>query len=1375
MLIPGVSVTGSVTWKKFNYYYVRMGASSGDLNIIATISAGDVDIYVSGSWEERPVLNKAGQVISYSVKSSSVGAEDVTIHHNELAHLCLHKTYCYLIIGVYGRFFDGHSKNSVSDYHLMQTIGVTSITLSSGTPQRGHVDPHFSQYYMYTVTDTSFDVVVAATTFYGDPDMYISTWPHTYPSGSNFTWMTAYWGDDTITIQSSSLKENCGASIKHNGNCELYIAVTGYTNTSYSILAYMDEGFKHPSVLFNGQAQSGSVEKGDYTYYSFQISIADNAVATSITFTMTPTSGGDADMFIVLRPDGGEPGRNNADYKTSQGSGQVDEIRLTPNSMYYCMHCTAYIAVFGFTASSFSIVATTDNMIGLVGGLSSGGSVREDEYRYYSVYNADPMANVVITLTSDSGDPDMYVTAYVPSKDGSSAAFTLPTTRSFTWRSFNNGGDDVTVSYDMDQFCFDCYYIVGIYGSRSNATYHVQVTTQESPITTLVPNRPQVAVAHGMMIKHFRVTETTSTEDMTIAVTALGSGSVYLYFQAYNASKYKGEVPDPYHPSTYSLTASNPDLYMDVKHDRFRRGFDDELIYVISVRSFADIRYSIVATFTLSMVTIYDGQPQNQVVEKGSTALFRYYVSKPTDLQISLMSREGDPDLIVSMTHKKPGCQANDHGNVLCSNFTWRSSSTSADQIVISRDSPCSVVIPGTVINEGCKASSFGIGYIYVGVFGYEFSKFTLLVSHVGGHIQLLAGVPQLATTSPGYVCSFRSTKTGECDTNKPMSKAHVAYFSFRLNPSENANPTKDQKTVIVSVLPFCEDDSYATSGECKPGCPCNPLQIYIRSCALSKCNEADSYPTNFDGQYYYSDPKVDPYVGSSIAVRPSDEGLSCDPDRYGESCMISVIVMAPINAIAPKTLSARFSITARSAADVTLVSCADPKSSPDGNRDIQEQMVSGTHYFEVCNTGGSKEITTITVESCYMHTTLYACTSSNIGCKSTLPAYDSWGAYSSADKSCSFDPKKNKKPICDNTGGLPKLKLQDNGNYFLLANGTSDFVMHVSHTIGGADISPSLNQNGVKDYSSTPKVVKRGDKAVTISWVQSAVTFPATSSSTAFWSSFVSYSVYAVESKLISSIDKQVIPTTACGLKHATQKYPSHSRFHVVPALSISSINRREVVSYTVQGLKPGTEYLIIVQAVCDENCLRQIQKTVSNAGDICSGLASCQPQSRMYPALQYTSSGTAPEDESNWTENIMRIISFLSILMVSLVGVATLGLGVWYLYEKHKAGGLIRSGPSPSGPTFPTFSEIKDAASSAADPFKKAAHNVFSSRPVASNNISGSSTPVALTDKVIPMKNRGVYTPPSLENNQAAITKSQYARLMSDDHDEDLDNAGL
>jgi hypothetical protein len=1403
MLLPGLSVSDSVTFKKFTYYYIRVGSSSGDLNIVATVSTGDVDLYVSGSWEERPVLNKKGEVISYSVKSSAVGAEDLTIPHSEMAVLCAHKMYCYLVVGVLGVFYDGVDAHSVSQYRLMQTIGTTSITLSSGVSQRGHVDARFSQYYMYTMTDMTYDVVISATTFYGDPDLYVSTWPNAFPSGSNYTWMTAYWGDDTITIQASSLAGHCGASIAHNGNCELYIGVTAYTNTSYSVLAYMDEGFSRPTALIDGQAQSGTVQKGDYVYFSFPISLATNALATGLTFTMTPTSEGDADMFLVLRPDGGEPGRDNADYSTSKGPGQVDEIRVTPNMPYYCLHCVAQIAVFGFSTGSFSIVATTDNMIGLVNGLSVGGSVEAEGWRYYSIYNADPMADVSITLSAESGDPDLYVTAYKPpiGGQGAGAAFTLPTQRSFTWHSLHTGDDDITISDDMDLFCFECYYVVGVFANTANATYHIQATTKESPVTSLYKNRPQMAVAHGISVKHFRVTESTSTEDVTISVTSMGSGSISMYFQAYNASTYKGEVPDPAVRSSYSQTSSNPNLYFDVDHDRYRRGFDDELIYVVSVKTFTDIRYSIMATSTLSVVTLYQGQPQNQVVDKGFTALFRYYIAKPTDLQISLMAREGDPDLVVSMTHEKPGCIVNSYGNVLCSNFTWRSSSTSTDQIVISRDSPCAVVVGGTIVGADCKPSSFTApGYVYIGVFGYEFSKFTLLVSPLGGRITLLAGVPQLAVTSPSYVCERRFADSGSCDKTKQMEEAQTAYFSFRLNPSEGKARTDDESTVIISVLPFCDDgDAYAQTGVCQAGCPCSPLQVYVRSCILSECVEADYFPSPYPGQYADADTSVDAFIGSSVAVRPSQGQLGCDPSAAGEPCVINVVVMSPLGvsgADADDRDSARFSITARSAGDVTLLPCADLSHTPDGNRDLQEQVVRGSHYFEICNSGGPKEITTVTVESCYKSPAMYACTSSDAACDHLLPSWDSWGAYSTKDETCTFDPIKNHGNInCDPTEtGSPVLQLMDSGNYYLLANGTSDFVLHVKQTMkSGSEVSPALYQSGSRDHVISPSISKKGEKAVTLSFLQSAVLFPLAPGSTPFWSSYIRYTVHAVEKKLIDKVDKNVVHTTPCGLKHTAVTYPSYSRLHTVPSVSLSSVNRKEKLTYSVSGLKPGTKYAFMVTAICDGNCLREIQKTTPNAGDICTGVASCQPQTLVYPQTVYTTEGTAGDEGSSWSSSAMKFISIVGIILVSLVGLATLGLGGWYFYDKQMgSGGQFRSGPSSSANPF---SDMRDAASAAADPLKKVAQSAQHWLGSGSNSSSSSSSSSTLPRPVphsaatsssrpnssgedspgVAMKTRAAYVPPSMGGGKAAAAKSQYARLMSEEHDEELDNAGL
>ena len=39
----------------------------------------------------------------------------------------------------------------------------------------------------------------------------------------------------------------------------------------------------------------------------------------------------------------------------------------------------------------------------------------------------------------------------------------------------------------------------------------------------------------------------------------------------------------------------------------------------------------------------------------------------------------------------------------------------------------------------------------------------------------------------------------------------------------------------------------------CIPGCTCNPLQVYINICPISKCSIRDKYPSSYSGRYDYN------------------------------------------------------------------------------------------------------------------------------------------------------------------------------------------------------------------------------------------------------------------------------------------------------------------------------------------------------------------------------------------------------------------------------------------------------------------------------------------------------------------------------------------
>jgi hypothetical protein len=315
----------------------------------------------------------------------------------------------------------------------------------------------------------------------------------------------------------------------------------------------------------------------------------------------------------------------------------------------------------------------------------------------------------------------------------------------------------------------------------------------------------------------------------------------------------------------------------------------------------------------------------------------------------------------------------------VCTNFTWSSRNYQTDQVIISRDAPCTAVMPGTSVESAAcdPATSFqpGTGQpIYIGIYGYASTQFTILVAPVGQSVQLLAGQPQLSRTSLGFICTSRSQVNGVClPTAADITKVEVAYFSFRVSPSESIgagsrlghradgqsiyapqSPERDGSQsgsgwsaqlvesgnqrqaaamaavfdVIISVQANCN----FSSPVCVPGCDCAPLTVLVNSCPLSRCTQTDRRPSQILGQFK-TRRQVDAREGVTLFLSSSN-GF-CDPAVAKEECAYFVAVVAaplpsPFPNVPPKLDSAAFSLTARTPGDVILIPCVsvDP---PDG------------------------------------------------------------------------------------------------------------------------------------------------------------------------------------------------------------------------------------------------------------------------------------------------------------------------------------------------------------------------------------------------------------------------------------------------------------
>lgn len=120
---------------------------------------------------------------------------------------------------------------------------------------------------------------------------------------------------------------------------------------------------------------------------------------------------------------------------------------------------------------------------------------------------------------------------------------------------------------------------------------------------------------------------------------------------------------------------------------------------------------------------------------------FKFPLPALTDLQISISATSGDPDLFISLGGFYPQCTPSASGfSIYCQNWTWSSTSYVTDQVIISQDYPCDAVMPGTHVSGDCQPRDFHAGEVHIGVYGYSDSKFHVMVTPRGQHIQLLPG-----------------------------------------------------------------------------------------------------------------------------------------------------------------------------------------------------------------------------------------------------------------------------------------------------------------------------------------------------------------------------------------------------------------------------------------------------------------------------------------------------------------------------------------------------------------------------------------------------------------------------------------------------------
>lgn len=877
-LTAGMPVRAHAEYFEMNYFKFRVGNVANDhVEFLITQLAGVVETFVSvvhvtsntatDSRDGWPVVHCSGVpgpdcTVEHAMWSSSnsLSRSRVYIPHVD-SNFCA-GTECLYVVGVMSKTRSG------SDFSIVGASGHDIITLQDGVPQEGAVFEGQYEHYRVIVSEEGSDLMLTLTPFSGDPDMYVSeTVPRPTRDLDGHTWHSISFQQDTLTIQYHDL-EHCEQEIGRGGQCEVYVAIYGYTNTSYSLVPSLDQSSNRPVVLIDGVPQQGRVDLHQYRYYIIHV----NELSAPLTITATPSTG-DSDLYVTT--DNTVPGRYHYAFSSTVFGGE-DTITINPTDANACDNCNIMIAVFGYTEAQYAITYSLGSSITrLQDGVPHAGRVGNHEYVYYEFGVDAPDEDVTISVTPNGGDPDLFVRVEDPDDPLSDA--NRPSQHNYQWAGLSYGNDVVIIRHDDPHACFECNYLIAVYGSR-NSTYSITATASADTMIALRDGQPQLNFVEQDQYKYYTLHILSNTASVTFRTETLSSGSnveMYVTNLYRDGDPPQGELPTSAH---YLWSTSGPEATSrnTITIRKPIGGWASHLRFTIGVKGVAYSRFTITASTAEQIQALVSGTPStNHQLLRGETQHFSFNLDRPDANVYFRVSPTvgGDPDLLVSTRYPNPGCAFSGNSPAAhCSNYTWISQASQGDDLLtISHAEPCQ----NAARNSHCDPSiDWGTGRFYIGVFAFRDSTFTITAGYEGEHTTLIDGSSQRSSTGAVTICQQRDDVNGACLAGQSPPPEHVegAFFSFTTGGGDGYRDSD----IIVRVKARCEDGAD----------DCAELDFYVTACQASACLMDTQYP------YIWNQDFAQPSPSSNNIFIRQDDPQFCSAAN-GELCNYYVGVYA--------------------------------------------------------------------------------------------------------------------------------------------------------------------------------------------------------------------------------------------------------------------------------------------------------------------------------------------------------------------------------------------------------------------------------------------------------------------------------------------------
>lgn len=292
----GIPVSGKLaaplTYQYYTYTSTIIDHPPFFLFSVTPIS-GDPDIFI-GSSNCGHAVPRGDTPGSYDWSATGATRDVIEVLPSDACYCAMSASLpCVYYIGVFasgltGSMFSMLAREGDSTPTMLVDGEPVSSMLAQGDPER----------YRFIVApaanpSTRRSATISLSTFFGNPDLYISIDPHLPPSSTKFDYSSLNDdGPEVIVVYDTDpawkLSSSC---LVWSQPCLLHIAVYGHTSTFYQIEASANA----PSQLSPGVTQEGQVASKQFVYFSFALI---NALSTTVVILSLSAMSGECVIFF---------------------------------------------------------------------------------------------------------------------------------------------------------------------------------------------------------------------------------------------------------------------------------------------------------------------------------------------------------------------------------------------------------------------------------------------------------------------------------------------------------------------------------------------------------------------------------------------------------------------------------------------------------------------------------------------------------------------------------------------------------------------------------------------------------------------------------------------------------------------------------------------------------------------------------------------------------------------------------------------------------------------------------------------------------------------------------------------------------------------